>query len=85
MSEKQYGMMRKKDCNTLGQFEVEIFLLHPVEYLFSPFLTCFQGFGKHKDIIHVNDQPSFRDHVSESGVHKGLEGWWGVTLSKEHD
>ena len=69
---------------TLGQFEVEIFLLHPVEYLFSPFLTCFQGFGKHKDIIDVNDQPSFRDHVCESGVHEGLEGRWVLGMLDRH-
>ena len=32
---------------TLGQLEMEIFFLHPVEYSLSPFLTFFQCFSKY--------------------------------------
>ena len=70
---------------TLCQLQVEIFLLHPFEYPLGSFLTLFLGFGKYKDVIHVDDKPSFHDHLSKDRVHEGLEGWWGVTLSEEHD
>ena len=70
---------------TLGQFEVEVFLLHPIKYPSHSFLTFFQGFGEYKDIVHVDDQPSFHDHVSKGGVHESLEGKQRVALSEEHD
>ena len=36
-------------------------------------------------IVHVNFQPLFCDHVGKDMVHKGLEDGWSVTKSKEHD
>ena len=71
--------------STFGQLEVEVFFLHPFEYSLSPFLAFLKSLGKYEDIVHVNDEPSFHNHVSEGGVHEGLEGWQGVALSKEHD
>ena len=64
---------------------MEIFFLHPFKYLFGSFLAFFFSFGEYQDIIHVDDQPSFGYHVSESQVHEGLKGWRGIALPKEHD
>ena len=41
--------------------------------------------GMDHEVIHIDDQPSFRDVVAKDVVHKRLEGGWGVALSKEHD
>ena len=64
---------------------MEVFFLHPLESSFGPFLAFFQGSCCYKDIIHVDDEPSFNNHVSEGGVHKCLEGWWGAAFPKGHD
>ena len=39
----------------------------------------------YKHVIHVDEQPSFVDEISESMVHIGLEGGWEVAKSKEHN
>ena len=36
-------------------------------------------------VIHVDDKPSFSDHVSEGVIHESLEHCGGVTKTKEHD
>ena len=59
--------------------------MHPFGYSFCPFLAFFLGFCKYKDVIHVNDEPSFGNYISEGGVHEGLEGWQRITLAKEHN
>ena len=40
---------------------------------------------KDEEAIHVDDEPSFGDHVSEGVVHESLERGWRVCESKEHD
>ena len=40
--------------------------------------------GVDKKVIHVNDKPSFSDHVVERVVHELLEGSRGVGKAKEH-
>ena len=37
-----------------------------------------------EEIIHVDDKPSFCDHVMEEIVHEGLEGGRGISETKEH-
>ena len=37
------------------------------------------------EVVHVNDKPSFSDHVTERIVHESLKGGRGVGESKEHD
>ena len=41
--------------------------------------------GGNKEVIHVDDEPSFCDHVSERVIHESLECGRGVAKAKEHD
>ena len=41
--------------------------------------------GVDKEIIHIDDEPSFGNHVTERVVHEPLEGGGGVGKPKEHD
>ena len=38
-----------------------------------------------KKVVHVNDEPAFRDHVPERVGHESLKGGWGVGHAEEHD
>ena len=38
-----------------------------------------------KEVIHVDDKPSFHNHISKWVVHEMLEGGRGVGETKEHD
>ena len=40
--------------------------------------------GVDKEIIHIDDKPSFGNHVAEGVVHESLKGGGGVGESKEH-
>ena len=40
--------------------------------------------GEDKEVVHINDEPSFCDHVSEGVIHELLEHCWGVGESKAH-
>ena len=40
--------------------------------------------GVDKEVIHIDDKPSFSNHVAEGVVHKMLESGGGVGKSKEH-
>jgi hypothetical protein len=37
-----------------------------------------------EEVIHVDDKPSFSDHVSEGVIYESLEGHGGVGKSEEH-
>ena len=37
-----------------------------------------------EEIIHVNDEPSFCDHVMKGIIHEVLEGGRGITETEEH-
>jgi len=41
--------------------------------------------GEDKEIVHIDDEPSFSDHISEGVVHESLEGGGRVGEAKEHD
>ena len=41
--------------------------------------------GENEEIVHVDDEPSFGDHVPEGVIHEVLECGWGVGKPKEHD
>ena len=38
-----------------------------------------------QEVIHVDDKPSFSNHVMKGVVHEPLEGCGGVGESEEHD
>ena len=67
-----------------GQLEVEVLFLHLLKSTFGSFLAFLPHFSKHKDIICVDDEPSFSNHISEGGVHENMECWRGFALSEEH-
>ena len=41
--------------------------------------------GVDKEVIHINDEPSFGDHVPEGIQHKSLESGGRIGHPKEHD
>ena len=41
--------------------------------------------GKYEKVVHVDDKPSFSDHISEGIIHEMLECGGGVVETKEHD
>ena len=41
--------------------------------------------GVDEEVIHVDDEPSFSDHITERVIHELLEGSRGVGESEEHD
>ena len=41
--------------------------------------------GVDEEVIHVNDEPSFCDHISERIRHELLKSGGGVGNAKEHD
>jgi len=69
----------------LLKFEVQIQLGHSLEDTFGAFLVGSSVGGEDKEVVHVDDKPSFRDHISEGVVHESLEGGRGVGETKEHD
>ena len=40
--------------------------------------------GGDEEIIHVDNEPSFSNHVSERVVHESLKGGGGVAQAEEH-
>ena len=64
---------------------MEVELSHSLEDMAG---SLFVGFGVgrgNEEVVHVDDQPSFSDHVSERIVHALLECSRGVAKAKEHD
>jgi len=60
------------------KFEVQIEFSHALEDTFGAFLMSSRVGGEDKEVVHVDDEPSFCDHVSEGVVHEPLEGGGGV-------
>ena len=40
---------------------------------------------EHEEIIHVDDKPSFSNHVMKGVIYEALECGGGVVETKEHD
>ena len=40
--------------------------------------------GVDEEVIHVDDKPSFCDHIVKGIIHKALEGGRGISETKEH-
>ena len=41
--------------------------------------------GRDKEVVNVDNKPSFGDHVSEGAIHESLECCWGIAESDKHD
>ena len=52
---------------------------------FGSFLVVFVAVGVNKEVIHINDEPSFCDHVLKRIGHELLKGRGRIGHSKEHD
>ena len=53
--------------------------------LCSSFLVVFVVVGEDKEVVHVNDEPSFHNHIPEGVRHELLKGGRGIGHAKEHD
>ena len=69
---------------TFLQFEMEVQFHHALEDVFGAFTMSVFIRREDKEVVHVDDEPSFSNHVSEGVVHKSLEHCGGVGKSKEH-
>ena len=69
----------------LLKLEVEVKLGHLLEDVVSSFSVGFWVWGGDEEVVHVDDEPSFSDHVVERVVHESLECGGGVAQTKEHD
>ena len=45
---------------------------------------CFSVGGEDEQVIHVDEEPSLSDHISEGVIHEPLEGGRGVHHPEEH-
>ena len=67
------------------EFEMEVKLRHLLEDTTSSFcMGLWVGKGN-EEVIHIDDEPSFSDHVLKGVVHELLECGRGVTETKEHN
>ena len=69
----------------LLELEVEVKLGHSLEDVASSLGVGLRVRGGDKEVVHVYDEPSFSDHVSERVIHESLERSGGVTETEEHD
>ena len=69
----------------LLELEVEVKLGHSLKDVVSLFGVGFWVWGGDEEVVHVDDEPSFSDHVSERVVHESLEHGRGVAKAEEHD
>jgi len=69
----------------LLKFEVQIEFSHALEDMLGAFLLGSGVGGEDEEVIHVDDEPSFCDHVPEGVIHESLESGRGVGEAEEHD
>jgi len=67
------------------KFEVQVEFSHSLEDTLSVFLVSGGIGGEDEEVIHIDDKPSFSNHVSEGIVHKSSEGGGGVGEAEEHN
>ena len=56
-----------------------------LENAFGTFMVGFLVWGENEEIIHVNDKPSFSDHVMQGIIHETLEYGREVGEAKGHN
>jgi hypothetical protein len=64
---------------------MEVQLSHPLEDAFGMLGVSSVIRGEDQEIIYVNYEPSFGNHVMEGVVHESLESGGGVIRAEEHD
>ena len=64
---------------------MEVKLGHSLKDMASPFSVGLLVWRGNKKVIHVDDEPSFCDHVSEGVIHELLECGGGIAKTKEHN
>ena len=64
---------------------MKVKLSHSLEDLVGLFFMSFWIRGGNGEVIHVDDEPYFNDHVLEEVIHKVLECGREVVKAKEHD
>ena len=69
---------------TFFQFEMKVQFRHALEDASSAFMMGFFVRGEDKEVVHINDKPSFGDHVSERVIHESLKCGRRVGKSEEH-
>ena len=52
---------------------------------FSSFFVIFVIVGVDEEVVHVNDEPSFFNHISERVGHESLKSGGGVGHAEEHN
>ena len=69
---------------TFFELQVEVELSHALQNTFSAFFMEGGVGGIDEKVVHIDDEPSFGNHIAEGVVHETLEGGGGVGESKEH-
>ena len=67
------------------QFDAELVLAQTLENQPNTHDVFFQINQVHHEVVHVDDEPSFREVVGEDMVHEHLEGRRRVALAEEHN
>ena len=70
---------------TFLKLQVEVKLGHALENVTDSFDMGLEVWGGNEEVIHIDDKPSFSDHVSEQVIHESLEHDRGIAKAKEHD
>ena len=70
---------------TLLKFEMEVKFSHTLEDTAGLLSVGLEVGRDNEEVVHVDDEPSFSDHVSEGVIHELLEHGRGVAKTKEHD
>ena len=71
---------------TFGKFDRKTVFAKVLEEVACLFVMEFEGTsGVESQVIHVDFEPAFSDHVSENMVHEGLKSAGGIAESEEHD
>ena len=69
----------------LFEFQVEIKFSHTLQDALHTFFMEGGVRGVDEEIIHIDDEPSFGNHIVEGVVHKSLKSGRGIGEPKEHD
>ena len=66
------------------ELQVKVEFGHTLQDAFGAFLMEGGVGGVDEEIIHVDNEPSFGNHIAEGVVHESLKGSGGVGEAKEH-